>query len=191
METVTGIPSIKIPFHWKQVLEKEGYFPWHRVVPKKPAKHIRGPQVYRWVLRKGDEISSVYIGQSEQFEKRLGDYRRPNHYDSALQAAMRECEEGGGRVELDFLDLGSGSFRINGKLISHASLSNHDVRMMMESIAIMTAGVEGITLLNHVRDNTLVRIMVGLAKQYPEIFGPMTAQKKALLALQVTRIIDD
>jgi hypothetical protein len=142
-------------------------------------------------LRKGDEISSVYIGQSEQFETRLRDYRSPNQYDRDVQAAMRECEESGGRVELHFLDLGTDRFRINGKLVSHASLSNHDVRMMMESIAIVTAGVEGVKLINLVRDNALVKVMTDLCKQYPETFGPMTAQKKALLETQVANMIEN
>lgn len=192
MEGVTNIPKIEIPFHWTQVLDNKGaYFPWHRKVPKKLRKHIAGPRVYRWVLRKGDEISSVYIGQSEQFETRLGEYRNPNRYDSDVQAAMRECEESGGRVELHFLDLGTGRFRINGKLISHASFSNHDVRIMIESIAIVTARVEGVKLLNHVRDNTLVKMMADLFKQYPETFGPMTAQKKTLLETQVAHMIEN
>jgi hypothetical protein len=193
LENVPNIPGIEIPFNWAQVLERGTYFPWHRKkVPKNlPKYNIAGPRVYRWVLRRGEEISSVYIGQSEKFEKRLRDYRRPNPYDCDVQAAMRECEAGGGRVELQFLDLGTGSFRINGKLISHASLSNHDVRMMMESTAIVTARVEGVKLLNHVRDNALVKVMVDLFKQYPETFGPMTAQKKALFEARVAHMIEN
>jgi hypothetical protein len=147
---VNSVESFTIPLNWQPVLVGGAAFPWHRESPKpwKDRELIKGPRVYRWAFKTRDsEIEAVYIGQSEAFHNRIAGYRtpakaNPNDTDVMVNNRFASCEEREGTVELQFLEITA--FEINGQLIdaSVKSLGNHEVRMLLESIAILTAKSE-------------------------------------------------
>jgi hypothetical protein len=174
MEMNETSPSFVLPLHWKAVVLCDGSrFDWH----KKGARAARDREqlevacVYRWVFRAANsrpEQFYLYIGQSGKFEERLPSYRSTNpaagSTEELLRREMSRCEEQGGKVDLEFLDLGN-PLRINGKLINKYSLGERDVRVMMENISIVTAKADGIKLINRLGDNTNEVKILNLAKK--------------------------
>lgn len=182
---------------WMPVLYRGEPFPWHRQeIPSARARDdISGPQVYRWRLRDTSrEIFCSYIGETEKFETRLcayrigsGDREDMNPERQRVRAAMKQCERDGGNVELDFLNLDECKVRINGKPIEkRLVVGYHDVRLMMESSAIVAARVEGVKLLNRGRGNAYVNNLLRIERQHPEIRG-LSQKLKALLANDVCK----
>jgi hypothetical protein len=172
---------------WRPVLLKGEPFPWHRqAIPSARAREtIAGPQVYRWTMRdRIGAISGSYIGETGEFVARLCAYRsgKSDREASTVRAAMRRCEGDGGMVELCFLDLEKWTLRVNGKLTTNRSLADHDVRLMLEKTAILTARVEGIRVLNDVRENVLLKNLRQIAQKYPEVRGLITEEIRVLLA---------
>jgi hypothetical protein len=166
--------SVEIPLIWRSVSVKEEVFPWHRPL-QKLANHrdlIRGPRVYRWLLRNAKkEIESVYIGQSEAFHSRIAGYRaptksNPNDTDVILNCAFRDIEGRGGSVELQFLEIHS--FTINGQVIDMGALGNQEVRLLLESLAIMTARKDGQKLLNRLPKNAHEKAVLEVLNQIPK-----------------------
>lgn len=167
--------SIEIPLYWMPVLVKGHHFPWHKNLPKTTQARdmISGPKVYRWVLRtKTGRVESIYIGQSEKFQERISAYRTGNQKalgsDKAVLANLGHCEDSGGAVELQFLDVDMGSFRIYGKLVNNSSLGDHDIRLMMESIAIVAARASNLKVLNRLRENAHLKEIAHLVKLTPK-----------------------
>ena len=78
---------------------------------------------------------------------------------------MRGCEGHGGTVDLEFLDLEGKEFRLNGMEITQHSVADHSVRPLLESIAIVTAEVQGLMVLNHARENVARHDFNELAKR--------------------------
>ena len=186
MDPSGTILAIDIPLEWTSVTVKGENFPRHqgKIRSRRAKDKIKGPQIYRWVLRKrSGEISAVYIGQTEDFEIRLRAYRegKSGCDGSVVQSAMKECDEDGGSVELQFLDLVKGAFRMNGTPINRASLGEPDVRLMMESIAIVAARADGVRLLNQVRENAYMKILLRAAA----ILGPVSDRARELFKREV------
>jgi hypothetical protein len=150
MNAVNSVESFTIPLKWKPVLIGDAAFSWHRVSPKpwRDRELIEGPRVYRWAFKKRTgEVEAVYIGQSEAFHNRIAGYRtptkrNPKDTDVFVNSKFLSFEEREGTVELQFLDIAP--FRVNGHLIdaSIQSLGNHEVRLLLESVAILTAKLE-------------------------------------------------
>jgi hypothetical protein len=118
------------------------------------------------------EVEAVYIGQGEKFQKRLAKYRWPaktnaKSTDAIIKKMLVLCEEKGGTVELQFLEITG--FEINGQLIdsSTKSLGNHEVRILLESIAIVTAKSEMPTLLNRLSKNVHEKDLESLLRSLP------------------------
>lgn len=158
--------KFEIPLRWVRVTVKGACFDWHKSLPKTVRERdlISGPQVYRWLLRSNaGEIEWVYIGQSENFQKRISAHRG----GAVLQERMRDCETKGGTVELEFLDL-TEPLIVNGKCITNSALREHDVRLMMESIAVVTARTEQLRVLNRLQENVDVKRLISFATQNPE-----------------------
>jgi hypothetical protein len=158
---MNSIKSFKIPLNWRSVLVEEQTYPWHRKI-QRSAKHrdlIDGPRIYRWVFKnQNGEIQAVYIGQSERFQSRLSGYRtptktNPQDTDVIVRNEIDEWEEQGGTVELQFLEIAA--FGVNGQVVdsSMKSLGNHEVRVLLESIAIVTAKSEPYRLINRLSKN--------------------------------------
>jgi len=152
--------NIEIPLHWMPVPVGGNRIALHKNPPKNPRVRdaISGPKVYRWVLRNTTgEIASVYIGQSEKFQGRISKYRKGKQTslepDDTVQSDINEWENSGGTVELQFLDLDTEPFCINGERITIASLGHQDTRLMMESIAIFSARASGLKVLNRLHEN--------------------------------------
>lgn len=171
MSIANAVPNIEIPLSWKTVLAKEQHFPWH----KKPRLNVRerdiisGPRVYRWVLTdKTHKTEAVYIGETEKFEVRLRSYCIANSKapteTKRIRHELKHCEDEGGSVELQFLDLESGQFILNGTLIDRRSLAEHTARILLESIAVFVAKAEGYRVLNHSRKNVLKKVIMRLFK---------------------------
>jgi hypothetical protein len=143
------------------VLIDGGSFPWHRDSPKprKDREIINGPRVYRWAYKsKVGEIEAVYIGQSEAFHSRIAGYRtptktNPNDTDVIVSNEFAKCEKEEGSVELQFLEFAP--FEINGQRIENSlgSLGNHEIRLLLECIALVTARSEKPKLLNRLSRN--------------------------------------
>jgi len=168
--------NIDVPLRWKSVLVKGMHFDWHKHPPRNVRERdlISGPRIYRWLLRTtSGEIEFVYIGQSERFQERVSAYRNLDHRrvesDRAFQSRLKKYEDCGGTVELEFLDLDAESFCINGKAITNASLGDHDIRLMMESIAIVDARVRKLSILNQLHDNVHLKDLKRLVKQNPKV----------------------
>lgn len=172
MSLAGDVLRIDVPLHWTRVQVSEKHFDWHKDLPKTVRNRdlISGPKIYRWVLRESG-IESVYIGQSERFEKRLSAYRSGNRKALAseyhVRAKLKQCEDAKGIVELEFLDLDKGSFYINGKLVANSSLGDHEVRLMMESVAIVAARASSLHLLNRLQKNVGVKDIERIVGQYP------------------------
>jgi hypothetical protein len=172
MKASTPISSLLISLNWIPVLVDGVKYPWHRK-PQKYARNrelINGPRIYRWVLRsKVGDIESVYIGQSEKFEKRLTRYRRLRESGTEVYVnnAFSDCEEHGGTVELQFLEVAE--FEINGTLVdtSARSLGNHVVRQLLETTAILTAQSEPPNLLNRPSKNVQLKDALKFATRGP------------------------
>jgi hypothetical protein len=186
------VQSFKIPLNWQPVLIGGAAFSWHRDSPKpsKDRELIEGPHIYRWVFKNRDgEIEEVYIGQSEKFQNRISSYRTPtkkNSKDTDVFVSKRfaSCEAQGGVVELQFLEIDE--IEINGQLIdsSTKSLGNHEVRILLESIAVVTAKSEKPKLLNRLSKNVhekgLESLLRSLSpKQQKEILGHFRTNKQA------------
>ena len=172
MSTATTALHIEIPLLWKAVVVKQQHFAGHQ----KPRLNVRerdaiaGPQVYKWVLRdKTHKIEAVYIGETERFETRLGSYRITNAKATAktkrIRQELKRCEDEGGSVELQFLDLESGQFMLNGILVNRFSMAEHTARILMESIAVFVAEAEGYRVLNHSRKNVAKKNILKLLSQ--------------------------
>ena len=166
------IPNIAIPVHWKTVEVTHSCTPWHR----KPSLNVRerdaiaGPRVYRWVLRdKIHKIEAVYIGETERFEVRLRSYCIGNAKvptkTKRIRQELKHCENEGGSVELQFLDLELGQFTLNGTLVNRFSMAEHTARLLMEGIAVFVAEAEGYQVLNHSRQNVAKKDIVKLLNQ--------------------------
>lgn len=166
--------SFQIPLNWRSVFVERESFPWHRKI-QRSAKYrelIRGPQVYRWVLKNNlGATEAVYIGQSEAFHSRIAGYRtptktNPNDTDVILNNAFSDTERNGGSVELQFLEICP--FVINGQLIESKSLANQEIRLLLESLAILTAKAEGQKLLNRLSKNAnekaIIKVLDGIPK---------------------------
>jgi hypothetical protein len=172
MSTDIAASHVEIPLLWKAVLVKQQHFAGHRNprlnVQERDA--VAGPQVYKWVLRdKADKIEAVYIGETERFETRLGSYRIANAKaptkTKRIRQELKRCEDEGGSVELQFLDLESGQFMLNGTLVDRFSMAEHTARILMESIAVFVAEAEGYRVLNHSRKNVAKKNTLKLLNQ--------------------------
>ncbi len=185
MEFPEEVLSIEVRFRWNPVLVDNAYFPWHRTVPnafQRPA--IEGPKVYRWVLRAStSEVSQVYIGETDDFERRLRAYRfnAGSKTESYIQLAFRSCEASGGKVELQFLEFESDQLRINGTESGNPTLSDHGARLMMEGIALVVASRSQVKVLNKLRKNAYVNKFDRLWDKYPH-------KRAAFLALLQSRL---
>jgi hypothetical protein len=181
MEMNETTSNLVVPLHWKAVVLGNGSrFDWHSQTARSPddRAQLEIACVYRWVFRGADgRPEKFYIGQSGKFEHRLPNYRSEKPAAGSTEERLRHemslCEERGGRIDLEFLDL-STPLRINGKPISNYSLGESYVRVMMENIAIVTARKDGVKLINRLGDHTnevkilnLVKRIVG-QKGYPE-----------------------
>jgi len=180
MSAANVVLHIEIPLSWKIVLVKGQLFAWHR----KPRLNVQqrdviaGPQVYRWVLKdKTHKITAVYIGETERFEVRLKSYCITNATaptkTKRIRQELKRCEDEGGSVELQFLDLESGQFTMNGTFINRFSLPQHSARILMESIAVFLAEAEGYIVLNHSRPNVIKKDIV-------KIFNKSSDKRKLL-----------
>lgn len=156
--------NIEVPLRWTPVPVKGGHFDWHKNPPKnvRARDAISGPRIYRWALLKATgEIASVYIGQSERFQERVSAYRKgkqtPLEPDDTVQSDIKKWADSGGTVELQFLDLDVEPFCINGERVTVSSLGYQDTRLMMEGIAIFSARVSGLRVLNRLQENVHVK----------------------------------
>jgi len=155
MSVRAAVPRIGIQLQWKPPSDT-GNVAWHREQPNlEDTSLIGGQRVYCWLMRAADGSSeSVYIGESGDFPERLRNYRyrvqKQNDKDELVKA-MGKCESRGGTVELQFLDLDSCGFYLNETLLDQQSLRNHEVRLMMESIAIFMAKSANLQVINHLR----------------------------------------
>lgn len=150
-------PKIEIPLVWRRVLLVNGQpFPWHQ----RPAPYARDrellehPQVYKWILRAGD-TERIYVGEASAFNRRLAQYRNPDKdtTEQRIKQAMDECEQFGGTVELWFLEITTGSFQLNGRIIDRHSMGDKSVRLVMENLAILEEKQKKTILLNVIEDN--------------------------------------
>ena len=153
--------EIDLPLTWRPLTFMGGQFEWH----KKPlyARHLKTlrekspAQVYRWLIRtRENEACSCYVGQSDQFEKRLRHYRRrfkSAANNEALIVEMKNATDSGGWVSLELLEISDQGFSLNGIHIDKWSMGVHEKRVMLEAIAIVTLPAEypGVRLINHVR----------------------------------------
>jgi hypothetical protein len=167
--------NIEIPLHWVTVPARGCQFAWHNSLPKSVSAReaISGPRVYRWTLRAIDgKIAFVYIGQSERFQERVSAYRsgkKTSHEpNDTVRSKIRDWENSGGTVELQFLDFDVDPFSINGKPVTVASLSDHDTRLMMESVAIFSARASNLNVLNQLQENVHVKEIRRIVKD-PEL----------------------
>jgi len=169
MSEVGAVTRVEIALSWKPTLFEEKHFNWHRdPLYTSHTMRVGGPRVYRWFMRqKNGEVESVYIGESGDFYERLLDYRlRVQRQDDRddLVNAMRDCENCGGAVELQFLDLDEGSFDLNGKLVNGETLRYHETRLMMESIAIFMAKASNLKVLNELREDAYLTAILKIVK---------------------------
>ena len=183
MQENDSLPTIEIPLHWKQVLLGNGRFDWHKkkVRAYSDRDQLAGAKVYKWVFRGVDGIpTEFYIGQCADFKERLGKYRTVVKADGStealVQSAARKCEEQGGSVDLEFLDLGT-PLLVNGKLVDQYALGDLDVRLMMESIAIVSMRASGFKLVNRLGDNAYYRQILALMESIVERKGKRDAMK--------------
>jgi len=189
---VNSVESFNIPLNWQSVLVNGRIYPWHRK-PQRNAKDrdlIKGPRIYRWVFKdQNGEIQAVYIGESEKFQNRISGYRTPtkaNQQDTdvIVHNALDDCEKQGGIVELQFLEIVG--FEVNGQLIDTTarSLGNHEVRILLESIAIVAARTEKPKLLNRLSKNVHEKDLESLFRSLPpkrqqEILDSVKANNQA------------
>lgn len=166
------LPNISIPLRWRTVGTVQSGIAWHRKerLNARERDAIFGPRVYRWVLRgKTHEIDAVYIGETERFEIRLRSYCivnvKPPTKTRRIREELKRCEDEGGTVELQFLDLESGQFILNGTLVNRFSLAEHTARRLLESVAVFAAEAEEYKVLNHSRRNVAKNDIVKLFNQ--------------------------
>jgi hypothetical protein len=165
---------VEVPLVWHRVLLAAGQsFPWHRC----PAPYARDreplerPQVYKWVLRDANR-ERAYIGEAGAFDRRLGQYRSPDNdtTEQRVRQAMDECEQCGGTVELWFLEITTGSFLLNGRLIDRHSIGDKNVRLILENLAILEEKQNKTTLLNVIEENAydakIASIVGDLVRKY-------------------------
>jgi hypothetical protein len=172
MNDSDSVESFNILLNWRTVLIEEAVYPWH----KKPQKYLKyrelinGPRVYRWAFKNSSgEIEAVYIGESEKFENRLAGYRRPtsstpNRTDAILNGEFANCEKREGTVELQFLEFVP--FEINGQRIEAQihSFAKHEIRLLLECIAIVTAKSEKPKLLNRLSEDAGIKAVRHILK---------------------------
>ena len=163
---------VTIPLRWEPVVLSNGKrFNWHK--ERAPAdadrRRLDGARVYRWILRDADgKIDRLYIGESGAFNERITQYRSDCPADGSTEAALRtemnNCEANGGSVDLEFLSL-EAPIHVNGKIINNYTLGEHNVRLMMENIAIVTAKVQGLKLVNRLGENIIETKLVALLQK--------------------------
>lgn len=156
--TDTQIPSVTIGVEWVTVAEDGKPAVCHDKGIKRSknlAKLLKGPQIYRWVLRDsgGKELAS-YIGETGNFRSRLAGYqnghKKPNDTINFLRNHFHVTCSEGGRVELQFLHFQP--FLLNGVLIESTKLTSPEIRKFLENVAIITAKGSGLRLLNRDKD---------------------------------------
>jgi hypothetical protein len=77
---------------------------------------------------------------------------------------MRSCENCGGIVQLEFLDLDERSLELNGRLLNNEALRHHEARLMVESIAIFTAKASKLKVLNEMREDAYLKAILRIVK---------------------------
>jgi hypothetical protein len=148
----------EIPLSWESVLAKGNRFDWHKEqLPAGPDwDKLYGSKIYKWEFRSQHLPAKLYIGQCQEFQERLAKYRAAKKDGSTTEARFQhetQAYEGqGGTVDLYFLDIGT-SIVINGKPVNKLTLGELAVRLMLESIAIVSAQVAGFELVNQLGNN--------------------------------------
>jgi hypothetical protein len=191
MEQNEFLTNLVVPLHWKAVVLRDGSrFDWHRKAARAPEdrEQLEGARVYRWVFRGADgRPKQFYIGESGKFEKRLLNYRSRSLAEDSTEALLQDeisrCEEQGGTVDLEFLDLET-PLSLNGKLISKYSLGELDVRVMMENIAIVTTRTEGAKLINRLGDNAYYAKILSLVERIVGQKGKHAAMQSIINILE-------
>jgi len=101
------------------------------------------PGVYRFTLDGG-----VYFGETDRLKRRFQHYRTPGPSQSTnirLNAKMRELVEAGGRVEVSIIT--DAELAVQG-IRQPLDLGHKAGRLLIESAAITTGQLSGLTLLN-------------------------------------------
>lgn len=162
-------PTFEIPLQWRRILVGDDRFDWHkkRVRSYRDRDQLAGARVYKWVLQAADLLPTMwYIGQCQDFQKRLGKYRTTlkKGPEARFRCEAQRYLEAGGTVDLYFLDLKT-PLCINGKRVDELSLGELDVRLMMESIAIVSARAAGFEMVNRLGGNVTERRIRGLIEK--------------------------
>jgi hypothetical protein len=113
---------------------------------------LSGPQVYRFMFSDGhNKPKSSYIGQSNDFTRRCGEYRRRDKpTERYLRGHILSSKSLNYTVQLQFLDFDQ--LDLSGVLVVRELLGNSHVRKMLESWAVLGDGRSGIHILNSTDD---------------------------------------
>jgi hypothetical protein len=171
--------QIIVPLRWTTVTASDHedwpFIPGGRI-SRALRERIMGPRVYRFYFCSSDGSPWCYIGESEKFERRCGEYirtlerlRKPKPArESTLQilekawkelqsdaevrvaAKIQNAELDGIRIELQTIDFDE--FVFNRVSISPDSCSNPFQRKAVESLAVLDSEAVGMNMLNSGRD---------------------------------------
>ncbi|WP_297487306.1 hypothetical protein [Thermococcus sp.] len=145
--------TIEVEYEWKPVINDEGKrysFPMRFKEFKRGFRsYYNFPAIYRWVIRKNEEIIAVYIGEAENIGRRVYGYINPGpsqQTNKRLNSLFHECISTGLKVELELLKIHK--LRIHGYDISPVDLSGKHLRLLLENLMIEIHRQNGYVLLN-------------------------------------------
>ena len=183
--------KLMVPFVWETVSASNCVeWPFSKTgrIDEQLRRAVAGPRVYRFRYSDSAGRPVCYIGESEKFERRFGDYLRTfkrvlsskptkdstleeledackrNHTNAEVRvsAAILNANLGDALVELQFLSFDE--FVMNGALIALDMLSDPFKRRAVENLAILDSESSGIRVINRGRDVTMKRLSSLLEK---------------------------
>lgn len=143
--------GLTFEYEWLPVLTEEGkpyLFPGK--VTSHLARNYAGPAVYRWaVWDSSSRLVAVYLGEAEEFPRRLRSYLRPGRRQKTSIRVKQFLEKqlvSGSRAELSLLRFRP--FRINGCDFRMPDLRWPAVRKMIENLLLFLDRNKGAQVLN-------------------------------------------
>ena len=147
MEHLSFTPMIHA---WVPVLSRMGaiyHFP--EPITTYMRAPLRRPAIYRWKIGDRDGTTAYYVGETENFLRRINHYRRGDQsqptnkriHDLFVNNILREAV-----VTLEFLQFEP--FSIGDRHLTQASLADSHVRRFLEELFVVLMMANGDTLLN-------------------------------------------
>jgi len=141
--------ELNAAYDWKPVLTQAGK---EFEYPGSLGTNLRGeyshPALYRWRIQDDGKLEAVAIAETDNLARTVALFNEPTAPPAVnrLKSVLSEHVFRGNEIRLDVMALES--FDIGGKSLSAESLSDTDIRKLLETLILHEAKRSGIRLLS-------------------------------------------